>query len=741
MGKLCRSLILDRCIETLWTRGRIRQIGSSFFGTIRNLDVLIIDSEGKVFATLPGDPESEDNVFDFYVDTMLRFAFTSHDSLLIRMWVPNDGYWAVVAQWKLPGKFPASLTVDPDCSYLACATAGQACFFYTIHNQTLVKKVDIAKGQITCMTYDYEGNLWIGDAFGHLTIINNDLQKSKILKDDEAHRQRVTAIARLPPYIVTSGLDEVILVFDTDGTQVFQPIGVAYSIHDIIPDPERQNTVYAATNDGIFRVNIQEIKLQRMNRTEVNQLLYFENLFTFDNDGVLKSIKKDKSIVLTLHEIYDVAHDPTCGITAVASASNTNLIHGFTNENSFQLTGHQNTPLCLAVSNGLLISGAKDSTARIWSLTDHKCLTVLYGHSDQVLAVSFIPRSDCVLTASKDMTLKLWRPTEEPELKSALSSVIAHNQEVSALAVSIDGTIVCTGSKDKTAKLWKIQDDIIVPYKTLVGHRRGVSTVAFSPVEKIVATGGIDHSVRIWSVEDGTCISSFTEFSSTILRLLFVNKGLQLATAESSGAIKIVRLKTGAADFSNDEAHSDSIWGLSLGNGKELISGGVDGKLCYWRDNTEELEVKELTEKAEATEAEQELKNALRNGEYLKALKLAFKLRMPNKLRLVIREITEVGSDAIIEYFKELSDVNDYAQWLDYISKWSTNSRWADDATATITAILKVKPISFFVKNKRAFENKIDSIIPYLERHMERLERLDVQSYAIDDVLENIFIE
>ncbi|OHT13378.1 wd-repeat protein [Tritrichomonas foetus] len=738
MGRLCRSLVLERSIQTLWTTGRIRQINPSFFATIRNYDVLIIDSEGKIFATLEAEEESEDTVNDFIVDSLLRFAFTSHASQLIKMWVPNNDEWEVVAQWRLPGKFPGYLQVDPDCQLLAIATSGQSCYFYALHNQSLVKKVDIAKGQITCMTYDSTGNLWIGDVFGHLSIIEPDSRTAKILKDEDAHRQRVTAIVAMPPYVVTSGLDEVILVFDTDGSQIGQPIGIAYSIHDLVVDPERQNCVYAATTDGVKRVNTADIRITKMSRTEVNQLFYFDQLYTFDNDGIIKSLNKKRSIVLTLHEIYDVAHDNTCDVTAVAAASNTNLIHIISEDSCFQLHGHTNTPLCLATSNGLLMSGSKDATARIWSLEEKKCLTVLLGHSDQVLAVAFVPKSDCVLTASKDMNMKLWRPTEEPELKSALYSVVAHNKDIEAIAVSIDGKMICTGSMDKTAKLWRIDNDKILPFRTLSGHRRGVSTVAFSPVEKIVVTGSSDNSIRIWSAEDGTCISSFTEFTSTILRAVFVNKGLQLATAESSGAVKVIRVKTGAPDFTNEEAHEGQIWGLSHGGSKQIITGGNDGKLCYWRDNTEELEAQETAEKAAATEAEQDLRNALRNGEYVKALKLAFKLRMPNKLRLVIREITEIGSTALVEYFSELEDLDDFAQWFDYIAKWATNSRWADDATAAITAILKVRQISFFIKNKKVFEAKIDAIIPYLERHQERLERLAVQTYAIDDVLENI---
>ncbi|KAK8898879.1 hypothetical protein M9Y10_001171 [Tritrichomonas musculus] len=741
MGKLCRSLILTKSIETHWTQGRIRQINPSFFATIRNYDVLIIDSSGDIFTTLKAEEESEDIVNDFVVDSGLRFAFTSHASQLIKMWVPNDDEWEIVAQWRCPGKFPAFLQVDPDCRFLACATAGEQCYIYEIHNQSLYKRISIAKGQISCMTYDSRGNLWIGDIFGHISIVNHELKNSKILDGEACHRQRVTSIVSMPPYIVSSGLDEVILVFDNEGNLIGQPIAIAYPIHDLVVDPDNYQCIYAATTSGVKRVNIEKIKVLSMNKIEVNQLFYFDKLYTFDNDGILKSIDNMVSIILTLRQIYDVSYDSSCEMTAVAASTNTNIISVITNEfTTYQLQGHEELPLCLDSLNGLLISGSNDKTARIWSLTEKKCLTVLLGHTAKVAAVKFVPNTDTVLTASND--IKLWRPNDsEFEQKSALSTVIAHEEIVNALAVSVDGKFVCSGASDKLAKLWRLENDQIYEHKTLRGHRRGVNCIAFSPVEKLVVTGSIDNSIRIWSVEEGTCISTFTEFTSSILQVMFVRNGLQLATAESSGTMKVIRVKTGAADFTNESAHSDKIWGMTEAEGNEsfsIITGAEDGKLCFWRDNTEELEAKEQEEQNAATEANQELINAMRNNEYLAALRLAFKLRMPNKLRIVVREITEKESTALFEYFTELEDVEDFAQWFDYIAKWTTNSRWADDATATITAILKVKRISFFVQNKRKFENKIDAIIPYLERHQDRLDRLDIQTYAIDDVLENI---
>ena len=86
-------------------------------------------------------------------------------------------------------------------------------------------------------------------------------------------------------------------------------------------------------------------------------------------------------------------------------------------------------------------------------------------------------------------------------------------------------------------------------------------------------------------------------------------------------------------------------------------------------------------------------------------------------------------------------DIDDFEQWLEYTAKWSTNSKWADDATAVLTAMLRVKPMKFFVENSKNFKDKIEGIIPYLERHMQRLDRLHTQTYLIDHILDSTSLE
>jgi hypothetical protein len=52
--------------------------------------------------------------------------------------------------------------------------------------------------------------------------------------------------------------------------------------------------------------------------------------------------------------------------------------------------------------------------------------------------------------------------------------------------------------------------------------------------------------------------------------------------------------------------------------------------------------------------------------------------------------------------------------------------------------MLKVKSVGWFVENRKVFGEKVEGLIAYLGRHVGRLDRMDVQSYCVDDVIEGM---
>lgn len=79
---------------------------------------------------------------------------------------------------------------------------------------------------------------------------------------------------------------------------------------------------------------------------------------------------------------------------------------------NFTLEGHNKGVNCVDYYHGgdkpYLISGADDTTVRIWDYQNKTCVQVLDGHTQNVSAVSFHPELPILITGSEDGTVKIW---------------------------------------------------------------------------------------------------------------------------------------------------------------------------------------------------------------------------------------------------------------------------------------------------------------------------------------------
>lgn len=105
-------------------------------------------------------------------------------------------------------------------------------------------------------------------------------------------------------------------------------------------------------------------------------------------------------------------------------------------------------------------------------------------------------------TGSRDTTVKLW----DIETGECLYTFSGHLHRVKSVAFSPDGKILASASDDGTLKLWDIQSKNCV--QTLNGHTDWVLSVAFSPDGKMLVSAGSDRTVKLWKVETGNCLQT-----------------------------------------------------------------------------------------------------------------------------------------------------------------------------------------------------------------------------------------
>ena len=126
-------------------------------------------------------------------------------------------------------------------------------------------------------------------------------------------------------------------------------------------------------------------------------------------------------------------------------------------------------------------------------------------------------------------------------------------QDINTVDVSPNDRLLVSGSQDKTVKMWGAKDGALLG--TFRGHRRGVWSVKFSPVDQVycththtcactrthtlthththtqcVASASGDGTVKLWAISDFSCVKTFEGHSSSVLKVVFLSRGMQLAS-------------------------------------------------------------------------------------------------------------------------------------------------------------------------------------------------------------------
>ncbi|KAG9158095.1 hypothetical protein Leryth_000251 [Lithospermum erythrorhizon] len=412
---------------------------------------------------------------------------------------------------------------------------------------------------------------------------------------------------------------------------------------------------------------------------------------------------------------------------------------------SYVLTGHTDGILCLdtglsASSRGLLVTGSKDNTVRLWDSQSKICIGVGIGHMGDVSAVSFSKKHrNFFVSASSDRTLKVWSfdgltegSAEILSLK-AKAVVAAHDKDINSLAVAPNDSLVCSGSKDRTARIWKLPD--LVSLVVLKGHKRGVYSVEFSPVDQCVITASGDKTVKIWAISDGSCLKTFEGHTSSVLKASFLTRGTQFVSCGADGLVKLWTVKTNECIATYDE-HEDKIWGLAVGKKTEMLAtGSADAVISLWHDSTEADKEEAFHKEEEGILKGQELENAVYDADYTKAIQLAFELRRPHKLFELFGALCR-KNDAQNQIKRALGQLSkdEFQLLLEYVREWNTKPKLCHIAQSVLFMMFTILPPTEIIEI-RGISELLEGLIPYSQRHFTRIDRLERSTFLLDYTL------
>ncbi|CAO3653148.1 unnamed protein product [Cunninghamella blakesleeana] len=134
---------------------------------------------------------------------------------------------------------------------------------------------------------------------------------------------------------------------------------------------------------------------------------------------------------------------------------------------------------------------------RNWRKHQAKTIHIRKAHKESILTMAFCEAQSILMTGSKDKTIKVWSLTNG----SLMRTLKGHTRAVRTL--QFDDTKLVTGSMDHTLKIWNYHTGKCI--RTLEGHTTGVVHLHFD--SQILASGSIDGIIKIWNFQNGECFT------------------------------------------------------------------------------------------------------------------------------------------------------------------------------------------------------------------------------------------
>jgi len=165
------------------------------------------------------------------------------------------------------------------------------------------------------------------------------------------------------------------------------------------------------------------------------------------------------------------------------------------------LAGHTGavTSLDWSQNGQQILSGSRDSTARLWDVPRRKQRVSLDGHAGPVLCVAFAPDAQAALTGGNDKTVRVWSLPAGNEIQSfkGHANAVIHVQFATA-----DGIVLSSSSQHKNPDLtwrrWDVKQGTQVGSLT-PGADISFGCVAISPAGRYFLVGGPGGFLRMWS--------------------------------------------------------------------------------------------------------------------------------------------------------------------------------------------------------------------------------------------------
>ena len=231
-------------------------------------------------------------------------------------------------------------------------------------------------------------------------------------------------------------------------------------------------------------------------------------------------------------------------------------------------------------------SAGTDTLVTVWDVTNGTPPRVLRGHSQILQGIAWSPDGQYLTSCGWDHAIRLWDPATGTCVQVLRDSDHPDNT-FRDVAWSPDGRRLATGSFLYGVQVW----DVTARIQRWVSraHTTMIRRVAWSPDGTRLASGGEDGSVRLWDASDGALLETLQGHNGMVVSVAWSPDGSRLASgggSKGNGELFLWDARSGAHIGERLHTFADvpsSLLALDWSpRGDLLISGGSDGRLCWW---------------------------------------------------------------------------------------------------------------------------------------------------------------
>jgi len=242
------------------------------------------------------------------------------------------------------------------------------------------------------------------------------------------------------------------------------------------------------------------------------------------------------------------------------------------------LNGHTGGVIAASFSpdGQFILTASEDETARLWTLEGQE-IARYDDHLGPVLDAIFSPDGSKILTSSSDKTVKLWaRNSDTP-----LLTLEGHLGNVNSISFSPNGRYFASASSDNTVRLWSIEGEEI---RVFAGHTAGVNFVTFSPDGAYLVSSSLDKTVKMWDVALGNELRTFQGNTDYVNAVAISPDGSKIVSASQDRIITVEDVAT-ARVLMRQSVHEGSINSVAFSpDGKYILSASWEDKTArLWR--------------------------------------------------------------------------------------------------------------------------------------------------------------